>query len=90
MSNKLNNKDFLLWKTEFTFYLYKIIKKTPEELKHKLNINIDKLYEENYHPYVAATLVIIKTDEYKKKEFYHDFVIPYQEKILIVNKTIIN
>ena len=78
-----NNQDFLLWKANVSSYVFKIIKRLPEEI----NIDIKNLYKENYHPYVAAVMLVLESVEYKKNVFYHDFVIPYRNKVVIVNKT---
>jgi hypothetical protein len=84
MSKKEYNRDFIIWKATVSAYVYKIIHKMPDEM----NINMLDLYNEDYHPYVAAVMVILESDEYKNHKFYHDFIIPYKDKVVIANKTI--
>ncbi len=84
MNKQDYNRDFLIWKANLSSYVFKIIKRLPNEIK---SVDLRKLYKEHYHPYVGAVTVILNSDEYKKEEFYHDFIIPYKDRVVIVNKT---
>lgn len=80
--NKQNSigDNYDLWKAVVNSYVYKIIRTRTDDIP----IDLKRLYKKNYHPYTAAVLVILKSNEYKTNKIYNSFVIPYESKLIIV------
>jgi hypothetical protein len=82
LTHKLN-QDYEKWKSSLNKYIYRIIRRKIEDM----NVDLEHLYFKNFHPYIAAIMVILDTKEYKERKFYDDFVIPYHNRIVIAYKT---
>jgi hypothetical protein len=82
-NRKIKKKDYLFWRSQVFNYLFKIIRKIPNDFD---NIELETLYEDNYHPYVACVMCILESKDIDTKKIYESFVIPYENKIVIVEK----
>lgn len=74
-----DNINYKIWCLKVNGIIHKIMRK-----KIKITYDLSKLYKNNYHAYTAAIYNIIESDEYKNNKVYEDFVIPYENKIVIV------
>ena len=74
-----NNYD--IWKSIVDQHVYKIIRIKSDAI----TIDLKRLFKKNYHPYTAAILAILQTEQYKTNNIYSSFVIPYNSKIVIVD-----
>jgi hypothetical protein len=79
---KMDKIDFSSWCDTVNKYMVRIInegltKKTDYE-------NLRKQHQQQIHPYYAAIKEIVNTPQYLHGEFYESFVIPYQEKLMLV------
>ena len=74
------NINYFDWKILVHQYINKIITCTVDDIK----IDLLNLYLNNYHPYTAAIIAILQTDQYKQNKFNRSFVIPYSTELVIV------
>ncbi len=70
-----------LWKNLVETFFYKITHISPNDI----SVDLEKLYSNKFHPYTAAVVCILKSDSYKKKKFFHSFVIPYEHEIIVMD-----
>lgn len=76
----INKHDrFNEWRIAVINNLSKIIKNIP----NNIDIELTKLYNNCYHPYTAAIILVLKSDDYKKGNIISSFVIPYDTKVII-------
>jgi hypothetical protein len=78
--NKKISTEYNIWKAVVSSYVYKIIR-TPVD---NINIDLFKLYLNNYHPYTSSIIAVLRSDEYKQGKIYCSFIIPYENEIVIV------
>lgn len=74
--------NFNVWKFHVLEYITKIVDIT-DSLEYYLEHELEKLYHDSYHPYIAAVIMVLKSDNFKEGNIKQSFVAPYEHKILI-------
>lgn len=81
MKKSRSDKMYLIWKNKVIKYISKILNKIPDVMNES---QLQKMFNEYFHPYTASVHIIIKSKEYQNNEIYHDFIIPYEKRVVIV------
>ena len=80
---QIEKETFEQWEITITSYIQKILNISVKYIAS--NEVLQQLYSENKHPYTAAVIIILQSDEYFANKIYNSFIVVYENEIVFIN-----
>ena len=77
--NLAKDKEYEDWKFIVNKYIYNFVKKESQDIN---DIDYRYLYNNNYHPYLAAIVAVLNSREFKENKLFESLIIPTDKLIL--------